>query len=134
MHARSPISAVVVTMAAALLLSSCSGAGEVEDDGPADLDVSTGVTDDSVVIGTHMPLTGPAAPGYSQIPAGAGAVFDYINENGGIHGREIDYRVEDDVYHPTTLSRSPRTSCTTTRSSRCSAAWAPRRTPRSSTS
>ncbi|RNL87456.1 ABC transporter substrate-binding protein [Halostreptopolyspora alba] len=94
------MSAAAAAAAAAILLSSCSGAGEVEDNGTADLDVSTGVTDDSVVIGTHMPLTGPAAPGYSQIPAGAGAVFEYINDNGGVHGREIDYRVEDDVYQP----------------------------------
>ncbi len=100
MHPRRTIPAAAVAMAAALLVSSCSGAGEVEDSGAADLDVSTGVTDDTITIGTHMPMTGPAAPGYSQIPAGAGAVFDYINENGGIHGREIEYLVEDDVYQP----------------------------------
>lgn len=100
MHRRRAMSAAAAAAAAAILLSSCSGAGEVEDNGAADLDVSTGVTEDSVVIGTHMPLTGPAAPGYSQIPAGAGAVFDYINDNGGVNGREIDYRVEDDVYQP----------------------------------
>ena len=30
------------------------------------------------------PLTGPAAPGYSEIPTGVQAYFDYVNDNGGI--------------------------------------------------
>ncbi|WP_046468431.1 ABC transporter substrate-binding protein [Allosalinactinospora lopnorensis] len=99
MNTRSPV--LAAALAATLLLSSCAGAGEVDDAADADLDVAPGVTDDSVLIGTHQPLTGPAAPGYSQISAGAGAVFDYINDNGGIHGREIVYHVEDDAYDPT---------------------------------
>jgi ABC-type branched-subunit amino acid transport system substrate-binding protein len=100
MRQRTPATAATA-LALTLLATACGGAGEVEDGAAADLDVSTGVTDDSVVIGTHMPLTGPAAPGYSQIPVGAGAVFDYVNANGGVHGRTIDYRVEDDAYDPT---------------------------------
>ncbi len=97
---RSPRIPLAVAVAGAMLATSCSGAGEVDEGASADLDVAPGVTDDSVVIGTHMPLTGPAAPGYSQIPAGAQAVFDYINDNGGVNGRQIDYRVKDDVYDP----------------------------------
>ncbi|GAA3766859.1 ABC transporter substrate-binding protein [Salinactinospora qingdaonensis] len=87
--------------AATLLLTSCAGAGDVEDTGSSELDVAPGVTEDTVVIGSHQPLTGPAAPGYLQISIGAGAVYDYINENGGVHGREIEYVVEDDGYDPT---------------------------------
>ncbi|GAA3751508.1 ABC transporter substrate-binding protein [Spinactinospora alkalitolerans] len=92
---------MAVAVAAAMLATSCGGAGETDDGQGADLDVSTGVTDDSIVIGTHHPLTGPAAPGYSQISVGAQAVFDYVNDNGGVNGRRIDYRVEDDGYDPT---------------------------------
>ncbi|MFL1378232.1 MULTISPECIES: ABC transporter substrate-binding protein [unclassified Nocardiopsis] len=92
--------ALAALLALALTATACTGAGQVaETDGP-DLSVSTGVTDDSIVIGTHQPLTGPAAPGYMSISRGAAAVFDYVNEQGGIHGREIDYRVEDDGYDP----------------------------------
>jgi branched-chain amino acid transport system substrate-binding protein len=96
---------IAAAAASALLLSGCAGAGEdtasgEDGDGP-DLDVAPGVTDDSVVIGTHQPLTGPAAPGYSTISVGAQAVYDFINDNGGVHGREIEYIVEDDVYDPT---------------------------------
>lgn len=98
MSPRMPVLAIGVVLT--LLATACSGAGEVEEGPTADLDVATGVTDDSVVIGTHQPLTGPAAPGYAQISAGAQAVFDYINDNGGVNGREIDYRVQDDGYDP----------------------------------
>ncbi|MCH7229446.1 ABC transporter substrate-binding protein [Glycomyces sp. L485] len=59
-----------------------------------------GVTDDTVTIGTHHPLTGPAAAGYSTISAATSAYFEYVNDNGGIHGRSIEYLVEDDEYDP----------------------------------
>lgn len=95
-------SLLAATVAAALVLTSCSGAGEST--GPASdakADAAPGVTDDTVVIGTHQPLTGPAAPGYSRISVAAKAMYDYINDHGGINGRKIDYRVEDDGYNPT---------------------------------
>jgi branched-chain amino acid transport system substrate-binding protein len=89
-------------LAGALVLAGCSGAGETSTNAPAPAaDSSTGVTKDSVVIGTHQPLTGPAAPGYSKISVGARAVYSYVNDAGGINGRKIDYKVEDDGYNPT---------------------------------
>jgi branched-chain amino acid transport system substrate-binding protein len=92
---------LVVTLAAVLLASACAGAGSTPTAGGDKADSAPGVTDDKVVIGTHQPLTGPAAPGYSTISAGARAMYSYINDKGGIHGRKIDYRVEDDGYNPT---------------------------------
>ena len=93
---------VAAAVAATLLVASCSGAGE-STGGASDAkaDAAPGVTDDTVVIGTHQPLTGPAAPGYSRISVAAKAMYDYINDHGGINGRKIDYRVEDDGYNPT---------------------------------
>jgi ABC-type branched-subunit amino acid transport system substrate-binding protein len=64
-----------------------------------------GVTATTIKIGTHMPLTGVAAPGYSEIPTGAKAYFDYVNANGGVHGRQIEYIVKDDAYNPTQTSQ-----------------------------
>ncbi|WP_026117533.1 ABC transporter substrate-binding protein [Nocardiopsis alkaliphila] len=87
-------------MALTLFLTACSGAGQVGESDDVDLDVSTGVTDDTVVIGTHQPLTGPAAPGYLAVSQGAAAIYEYVNAQGGVNGRQIDYRVEDDVYDP----------------------------------
>ncbi|NYH52963.1 MULTISPECIES: ABC transporter substrate-binding protein [Nocardiopsis] len=92
--------ALAAALALTMLATACSGAGEVTEDAEVDLNVSTGVTDDSVVIGSHQPLTGPAAPGYLSISQGARAVYEYINDQGGVNGREIDYRVEDDAYDP----------------------------------
>ncbi len=59
-----------------------------------------GVTSNKIIIGTTTPLTGPAAPGYKDIPVAAKAYFDYVNKNGGILGRKIDLRVFDDQYNP----------------------------------
>lgn len=55
-----------------------------------------------MTIGTHTPLTGPAAAGYSSISAAATAYFAYLNEQGGVHGRDIDFIVKDDAYNPAT--------------------------------
>jgi ABC-type branched-subunit amino acid transport system substrate-binding protein len=92
---------IIGVLAALSLLSSCAGAGEPSTGGGAAGDSAPGVTDDKVVIGTHQPLTGPAAPGYSRISVAAKAMYSYVNDRGGINGRKIDYRVEDDGYNPT---------------------------------
>ena len=46
-----------------------------------------------------------AAPGYSEIPTGAQAYFDYVNAQGGVNGRKIEYVVRDDGYNPTNTSQ-----------------------------
>ena len=83
---------------AALALAACGGS---RPEGGAS---TVGVTDDSVKVGGHFPLTGVAAPGYSEIPTGAKAYFDYVNAAGGVHGRKIEYLVRDDGYDPTKTS------------------------------
>jgi len=62
---------------------------------------TTGVTATTITIGSTQPLTGPAAPGYSEIAPAAKAMFDYINAQGGINGRKITYKYVDDGYNPT---------------------------------
>ncbi|ROR89653.1 ABC transporter substrate-binding protein [Nocardioides aurantiacus] len=83
---------------ATLVLGACGG---TRPEGGA---TTVGVTDDSVKIGGHFPLTGVAAPGYSEIPTGAKAYYDYVNAGGGVNGRTIDYLVRDDGYDPTKTS------------------------------
>ncbi|WP_460544015.1 ABC transporter substrate-binding protein [Glycomyces halotolerans] len=80
-----------LTTATALGLAACSTPGDQD---------APGVTDDTVTIGTHQPLTGPAAAGYSTISAATSAYFEYVNDNGGIHGRSVEYIVKDDAYDP----------------------------------
>ncbi|MBB2946098.1 ABC-type branched-subunit amino acid transport system substrate-binding protein [Actinoplanes lutulentus] len=64
-----------------------------------------GVTDTEVVVGTHHPLTGPAAAGYASISPATKAYFDFVNANGGVHGRKITYKVKDDGYNPATTQQ-----------------------------
>jgi ABC-type branched-subunit amino acid transport system substrate-binding protein len=59
-----------------------------------------GVTSTSITFGTHQPLTGPAAPGYSEIAPASQAFFDYLNAQGGINGRKINLVIKNDEYNP----------------------------------
>lgn len=94
----------VFATVAVLILSAC-GAGGRPDGDDAGGGSEVGVTADSVKVGAHFPLTGVAAPGYSEIPTGAKAYFDYVNAHGGVHGRKIDYIYRDDAYNPTNTSQ-----------------------------
>ena len=60
-----------------------------------------GVTATSITFGTHQPLTGPAAPGYSEIAPASQAYFNYVNAHGGVFGRKIHLIIKDDAYNPT---------------------------------
>jgi ABC-type branched-subunit amino acid transport system substrate-binding protein len=63
-----------------------------------------GITATTITIGSHQPLTGPAAPGYSEIAPASNAYFQYVNANGGVYGRKIVYKYLDDGYNPTNTS------------------------------
>ncbi|MFJ4982315.1 ABC transporter substrate-binding protein [Streptomyces sp. NPDC088732] len=93
LRARLHLRATAAFAVLALALTACGG-----DSGGGS---APGVTKDSIVIGSHQPLTGPAAPGYSNVSQGAKAYFDYVNDHGGVNGRKIDFRYRDDAYNPT---------------------------------
>jgi branched-chain amino acid transport system substrate-binding protein len=59
-----------------------------------------GVTDTEVVVGWTTPLSGPAAL-WGVTALGGKAWADYINDQGGIHGRKITVILKDDGYNPT---------------------------------
>ena len=92
-------------------LAACGGGSDSQDvsgdkgDAAANEASDVGVTATSVKVGATFPLTGVAAPGYSEIPTGAKAYFDYVNKAGGVNGRTIDYKYLDDAYNPTTTSQ-----------------------------
>jgi ABC-type branched-subunit amino acid transport system substrate-binding protein len=60
-----------------------------------------GITATQITLGSTQPLTGPAAPGYSEIAPASQAVFDWVNAHGGIFGRKIVDNYLDDAYTPT---------------------------------
>jgi branched-chain amino acid transport system substrate-binding protein len=74
-----------------LLLSACSN-GNVEK--------TSGTKDKSVVIGAWLPLTGPAAVYGNTQRAGLGSYYKMINDNGGVNGKKIDFRIEDSGRDP----------------------------------
>ncbi|MGY1716330.1 ABC transporter substrate-binding protein [Geodermatophilus sp. SYSU D01106] len=77
------------------------GGGGSEENEASDI----GITEDTIKLGAHYPLTGVAAPGYSEIPTGVQAYFDYVNANGGVNGRQIEFVYRDDAYNPTNTSQ-----------------------------
>src|SRR3954454_22304572 len=95
---------VLAAVTVASALAAC-GAGQSRggggDSGGANEASDTGITEDTIKIGAHYPLTGPAAPGYSEIPTGVQAYFEYVSDNGGVNGRKIEHVYRDDAYNPT---------------------------------
>jgi branched-chain amino acid transport system substrate-binding protein len=58
-----------------------------------------GITASSITIGGTHPITGPASL-YKTISAAESAYFAYVNDQGGVNGRKINYIVKDDAYDP----------------------------------
>jgi len=104
---RSRTLAAVAVATAALTAAACSSssgssAGSGSGSSTAPLTASApGITATSITIGSHQPLTGPAAPGYSEIAPASNAYFQYVNAHGGVYGRKIIYKYLDDAYNPT---------------------------------
>jgi branched-chain amino acid transport system substrate-binding protein len=82
-----------ITIAAMLVLAGCGGA----DDGASD-GLPRGVTAGSIKIGAHTDLSGNLAIWGVPAVNGQHMRFDEANAAGGIHGRTIDFIVEDSQY------------------------------------
>ena len=101
----------------ALLASACGGGGRddesTDDTGGGEAEtaivdasdcdssqLTTGITEDSIKIGSSFPQSGTFAA-FAEISKGYRAYFDYLNaEEGGIDGRQIEFVSEDDGYDP----------------------------------
>jgi ABC-type branched-subunit amino acid transport system substrate-binding protein len=59
-----------------------------------------GITADKILIGSYLPLQGGLAAGANQLRDGADAYFKFVNDAGGIHGRKVEWLVENDSYNP----------------------------------
>lgn len=98
---------VLAALAAAALTVSIPGAfGKAQAD--------PGLTNSTVVIGTTMPLSGPASL-YAPIAKGMQAYFSYINARRaksdgkrGVYGRQIVFKVLDDQYNPASTVQQTR--------------------------
>ncbi len=107
------VPAIAVVATAALAVAACSSSsssssgsstGSSSNSSAALTASAPGITATTITIGSHQPLTGPAAPGYSEIAPASAAYFAYVNANGGVYGRKIQYKYLDDGYNPTTTA------------------------------
>jgi len=103
--------AVAIMTVAALGVAACSSSSSSSSSASSSSSSSAaltasapGITPTTITIGSHQPLTGPAAPGYSEIAPASNAYFQYVNANGGIYGRKIIYKYLNDAYDPTTTA------------------------------
>ncbi len=89
-----PARALLVACALALVAAGCGSSSSSSSSN------APGVSATTITFGSHQPLTGPAAPGYSEIAPASAAFFKYLNANGGINGRKIKLIYKDDEYNP----------------------------------
>jgi len=66
-----------------------------------------GLTSDTILLGATVPLTGDEVA-YAAAARGANAYFQYVNDHGGVRGREIRYLYVDDAYDPSETVRKTR--------------------------
>jgi branched-chain amino acid transport system substrate-binding protein len=104
------VPALAAAAAAALAVAACSSTSSSSPSSSSTASAAAnapltasapGITATTITIGSHQPLTGPAAPGYSEIAPASAAYFDYVNAHGGVYGRKIVYKYLDDAYDPT---------------------------------
>lgn len=76
-----------MTSIAALALSACSGSGD---------EPGGGGSDDPIVIGISLPLTGDFSEPGKGVERGYEAWRDITNENGGLLGRQVELKILDD--------------------------------------
>ena len=59
-----------------------------------------GVTSRQILIGQSAAFSGPASELGNEMRSGALAYFEYVNKQGGVHGRRIELNAIDDGYEP----------------------------------
>ena len=67
--------------------------------GRVNADPVPGVTPTEILLGGTHPYSGPASA-YGVIGKGILAYFAYVNDKGGVNGRKITYKDQDDAYNP----------------------------------
>ncbi len=69
------------------------------DDCPADWDDTEGVSGTTITVGLIVAQTGQLGS-FRLLADGMRAYFDWVNENGGIDGRQLELVLRDDTYDP----------------------------------
>lgn len=83
----------LILLVMAFLTASCGGSDENTGAGSP-----RGITDTSIKIGTHTDMSGPLAVWGVPLVHGMRMRFEELEAAGGVHGRTIDFVVEDNQY------------------------------------
>src|SRR5436309_1741457 len=67
---------------------------------PSFASAENGVSNDAILLGQSVALSGPAAALGTEMRLGAKVYFDSVNAQGGVHGRKIELRTLDDGNEP----------------------------------
>lgn len=86
----------VLLLVSLFALASCGG-DSTQETGAAS-ETSQGVSDSEIILGSHTDLSGPVAIWGVGSINGARMRFEEANEAGGVHGRQINFVVEDTQY------------------------------------
>ncbi len=93
------VTSAVVALPAGADSPSCKAAGKPTS---AQLNSTTGITKTSVSVGNISIITGPVPGLFQGAAIGAQAYFDYINSQGGVNHRKINFHSYDDAFSGTT--------------------------------
>ena len=80
---------------AAFLVALAACGGGINNSSQTDV----GITSDSILLGNTIAQSGPAAA-YGTIANAELAYFNYVNGQGGVNGRKIQFKILDDGYNP----------------------------------
>ena len=83
-------SAVLWAAVAAIVATACGNSGGGGGQGSSS----------PIELGAWLPLTGPIAVHGLAQKAGGEAYVKYLNDHGGVHGRKVDWVIEDNGYDP----------------------------------
>jgi branched-chain amino acid transport system substrate-binding protein len=97
---RRRVGVVAAAAALAVVAAACGSSGKGSGSGTSNTASAPGITKSQILIGSHQPLTGVAAPGYSEIAPASNAYFEWVDHHGGVYGRKITYHYLDDAYNP----------------------------------
>ncbi len=93
--------ALMGTLIGAAIVTTSASAGAA-----ATASTAPGVTSNSITVGTISTQTGTLASNFSSMIYGERAYYNYINAQGGVNGRKIDYKYAlDDAGNPTTFNQ-----------------------------
>ncbi len=76
------------------------GSGRVSPDDSGNGEGFEGVYDGKIVLGMSAAFSGPSRGLGSELYRGAKSYFNHVNNNGGVGGRQIDFKLYDDGYQP----------------------------------